>query len=295
VPKLSGKITPAEREICARLKFFRETIIWSQNDFAAQLGLTYNQLASIEYERTPLRYEIAWKTRSVFGLSLSWLLAGRYPPNEPDLDPWPNPETLERRRPLLSEVGKALRFSDPNNPAVKEREKIWFENYRNKAPLGPSRSALLAVINHKLAQWMDRLPGAKVNDFANQLFRFAENYLSRFPGTSDIKVSVRSRALIWGEMRADINKRLARENTSEVMLDKQAGTVHGGGVKTKIRSLPDLLKAIREHTKLRGQKAALARAVGVSRQALDQFLHGEAKPSAEITFKLLKQVEQSER
>jgi transcriptional regulator with XRE-family HTH domain len=65
-------------------------------------------------------------------------------------------------------------------------------------------------------------------------------------------------------------------------------------VKNKIRSLSDLMNALRRLTKERGQKAALARLLGVSRQAVDQWLDG-AKPSAETTFALLNWVEQQER
>jgi transcriptional regulator with XRE-family HTH domain len=66
-------------------------------------------------------------------------------------------------------------------------------------------------------------------------------------------------------------------------------------VSKQIRSLPELMIALRERTKLRGQKAALARDLKVTRQAIDQWLSGNAKPSAEIMFELLKRVEQQER
>ena len=59
-----------ERAICARVKTARESINWSQASFAEQLGITRDQLASIEYGRTPLRYNIAWRLRLAFGISL---------------------------------------------------------------------------------------------------------------------------------------------------------------------------------------------------------------------------------
>ena len=77
---------------------------------------------------------------------------------------------------------------------------------------------------------------------------------------------------------------------TKATLDKSRGSGQDADVKEKIRSLPVLLDALRERTKKRGQKSALARELNVSRQALDQWLSGKTKPSAETTFELLKRV-----
>ena len=81
----------------------------------------------------------------------------------------------------------------------------------------------------------------------------------------------------------------------QLVLDIGFSMVDKGGVKRKFSSLSDLMVALRERTKLRGQKAALARELKISRQAVDQWLDGTAKPSAEATFALLNWVEQQER
>jgi transcriptional regulator with XRE-family HTH domain len=295
MPKPSGKMTPAEREICARLKFFRETIAWSQKRFAMLLGLTYNQLASIEYERTPLRYGIAWKVREFFGLSLSWMAEGKYPPNEPDLDPWPNPETLKTRRFLLSEVTETLRFSDPKNPAVKEREKVWFEKHRKETSLGPSRSVLLAVVKHSLAQWLARVPDANLRDFAGQIYEFADNYVSRFSKESGIKVGVRTRALIWGEMREEINKRLSRKAAEFQHLTETSTCRNVPTVKSEWTVLK---RRLQDATAKPGTKTMLADFLGVDLTRVSQWLtdsKNAREPGGEYTLKLLRWVEQQER
>jgi len=53
-----------------------------------------------------------------------------------------------------------------------------------------------------------------------------------------------------------------------------------------------LIAKLREKTKMRGQKAALARELKITRQAVDQWLSGNSKPTAETTLKLLHWVEQ---
>jgi transcriptional regulator with XRE-family HTH domain len=82
------------------------------------------------------------------------------------------------------------------------------------------------------------------------------------------------------------------KNERQLGLDISFSMVDKSDVKQEFRSLSDLMDAIRERTKLRGQKAALARELEVSRQAVDQWLDGIAKPSAETTFALLNWVRQ---
>lgn len=74
---------------------------------------------------------------------------------------------------------------------------------------------------------------------------------------------------------------------SQLLLDISFGLMDSCGVKREIGSLSELMNALRERTKDRGRKAALARELNVSRQAVDQWLAGNAKPSAETTFALL--------
>ena len=85
------------------------------------------------------------------------------------------------------------------------------------------------------------------------------------------------------------------EATNKVMLDKLAPLTDDPGVKKKIRSLPELLESLRELTKDRGCKIALAKEMHVTRQAVDQWLSGATAPTAETTFELLQWVEQQER
>jgi transcriptional regulator with XRE-family HTH domain len=82
--------------------------------------------------------------------------------------------------------------------------------------------------------------------------------------------------------------------SSKEGLDKSAAMPHDADASMKINSLPKLIGKLKKLTKVRGQKAALAKKFNVSRQAVDQWLSGDAKPSAETTFALLNWAEERE-
>jgi transcriptional regulator with XRE-family HTH domain len=92
----------------------------------------------------------------------------------------------------------------------------------------------------------------------------------------------------------ELSQRAKSKEASKVMLDNTVDVVDNEGVKRKIRSLSDLISELRKRTKVRGQKAALARHAKVTRQAVDQWLSGNSKPSAKTMFLLLKWVERPE-
>lgn len=95
MPKRSGLINRREKDVCFRVKSFRESIRWPQPAFAFELEITKDQLASIEYARTPLRYHVGFNLCFVFNVSQAWLATGTGPVS-PSLDPvnWPLPAQL---------------------------------------------------------------------------------------------------------------------------------------------------------------------------------------------------------
>lgn len=91
-----------EKAICARVRQFREQIKWPQPAFAYEIGVTRDQLASVEYGRTPLKYSLAYAVCYTFDVSEYWLATGRGP-----LTPYhrtgPSPGSLPEKS-LFSEV-----------------------------------------------------------------------------------------------------------------------------------------------------------------------------------------------
>lgn len=77
------------------------------------------------------------------------------------------------------------------------------------------------------------------------------------------------------------------EKKNKVLLDIAPAFSQDAAVYKQYRSLAELLADVRRLTKARGKKVELARIAGVTRQAVDQWLSGSAKPSSETTFALL--------
>ncbi|HEY3914199.1 MAG TPA: helix-turn-helix transcriptional regulator [Verrucomicrobiae bacterium] len=76
MPKKSGLVTQREVEVGTRVKRFRDQINWPQPAFAAELGISRDRLASIEYGRTPLRYSVGYKLCFIFDVNYRWLATG---------------------------------------------------------------------------------------------------------------------------------------------------------------------------------------------------------------------------
>jgi|GEM_PF-2833088 len=292
-------MNPAERNACARLRLFRENMGFAQEDFARRIGITRNQLSGIEYAQNPLQYRVAWRVREVFGLSISWLVNGKAPPNEADLDPWPELSSLPKSNILLSKIAASLVWADPQSTERRIAEKKWFDYHRKLPPYKTSRSICAAVLKGNLSGWLAALPDDKVDDFGAILCEYAESALTELGVAPETALQYRHLAIIQGQMRGRIQKDShSAENKTQSTLDKRAVLSDDVGVKTKDsrpKNLPGLLERIRVKTSERGQKTALAKALGVSRQAVDQWLSSDAKPSADLTFKLLNWVEQQER
>ena len=150
------------------------------------------------------------------------------------------------------------------------------------------------------------VPDNQIGEFRKNLERFIFGFLAKGP-EDDPKIVLQRQ--LWYKNSArffespnaeqpHVTEETGDEcgqNKSKDALDNMPGISDSVRVSKQIRSLPELMIALRERTKLRGQKAALARELKVTRQAIDQWLSGNAKPSAEITFELLKRVEQQER
>jgi transcriptional regulator with XRE-family HTH domain len=287
MPKTSGKMNPDERAICARLKSFRERIGWNRNSFAAQIALTHARLVSIEHALTPLSYEVAWKIKEVFGLSLMWLVDGNYPPNERDVGRWPDPKTLNNPRELLSEVEKEMWAKIDPDAELKRSNKNKKEDIFN-----PGAAALAVSLKEDIVNWMARIPEDKAFEFYQELLKFAGDYLDGCPAESEIKIALRERALKWDEMRDEINRRLRHRMNKKIAVDKVGVSANNEGVK---HSLPNLLDRLEKATQEHGKKSELANFLGVELVSVSKWLSGAREPGGETTLKMLTWVEQQER
>ena len=80
MPKIGySRLPTVEEEICLRLREVRRQLRWKQRDFAEELGITRDRLASYEYARAPLRYSLAKRMGEVFDVNQRWLATGKPP------------------------------------------------------------------------------------------------------------------------------------------------------------------------------------------------------------------------
>src|SRR5580658_4184260 len=76
MPHKSGLVDQREIDIGRRVQQAREYINWPQPAFAAELEISRDRLASVEYGRTPLRYPVGYRLCVIFDISPEWLAHG---------------------------------------------------------------------------------------------------------------------------------------------------------------------------------------------------------------------------
>jgi transcriptional regulator with XRE-family HTH domain len=76
MPKISGLVSPREKEIARRVQQVREHINWPQPAFASEMDISRDRLASVEYARTPLRFADGYRLCMVFDINPEWLANG---------------------------------------------------------------------------------------------------------------------------------------------------------------------------------------------------------------------------
>jgi transcriptional regulator with XRE-family HTH domain len=76
MPHKSGLVDQREMDLGRRVQQAREYINWPQPAFAAELDISRDRLASVEYGRTPLRYPVGYRLCVIFDISPEWLANG---------------------------------------------------------------------------------------------------------------------------------------------------------------------------------------------------------------------------
>ena len=121
------KLPSSEVEICTRLREAREFLGITQEKCSSQLGIERTTLASYEYLKAPLRYEIALRFCRQLVISEEWLATGKTKAMEaaviqqglPDGGDWSSLKTIFIRQcmdllaePIVHEVPPGMLFSE---------------------------------------------------------------------------------------------------------------------------------------------------------------------------------------
>lgn len=249
----------------------------------------------------PLRYSLAVELLPRLNMSPAWLATGqgeRYPfyylPAGEDLG--------IGARALFSEVfdthlapGFTPKYASPIMQAMVDLQSP------DKSSL---RASLRVLVADSVAPWLDEIPDESLDAFITVFLKLGKEALRVFKKDRWEKVLqrrrnrriVRQHKAKWAaEAQEAATARLEkREKECKVGLDTLSDIPKDAGVKIRIRSLEELVARVKQITSSPGAKAALARKLGVTRQAVGQWLSGESNPTAEATLQLLNWVEQSE-
>jgi transcriptional regulator with XRE-family HTH domain len=287
------KINSREREIGVRLKVFRTGIKYSQASFAEIIGLSRDQLASVEYGRTPLKYGVAWRIRLAFGLSMDWLRGG-------DMSPDDLGEDRLLPHPDYGGVGNNALFTRVLDGIYPLSGDAPFSRTKRRPRVDPTELAhrwlMLLALRDRLELWIASLPDGYTRNFAGQLDRFAGDYLKSFPANPPELIQARLDGLRWEKMRADAARKvpgmlssLPKPGNKPAVAEKVKRLTTAGVPEP---ALPRLLKRLSQATQERGYKTQLAAWLGVHRQMVTDWLSGKQKPGGETTLQLLQWIEQ---
>lgn len=272
-----------ERGVCARVKLFREDIKWPQSDFAAQIGITKDKLVSIEYGRTPLRYKTGVDLCEVFGVNADWIVTGQGEMRGGAPILWEIEFPFEHyEKKLFSEVFDLA-------PNIFQPVKRVFGLVEGPTPGFNAEAYLLRKVPRWFSKQKFRTP-LEAERFARSVNDFAEEALQSlvYKGMASQKRLSQLKAEHEAAKRK-ATQVLAGTPSSKDIIDKEKPADTVAGVRLKVPTWIQLKKDIARFTAERGEKAALAAELGVSRQVLGNWLSDDAQgaPNAELTLRLL--------
>ena len=257
------------------------------------LGITLDQLASIEYGRTPLRYDIAWKIRALLGISLEWLSVGEFYPDSLFQDDLPSPVASGLRdNALLSEVSDKIHGPVGNQDFAENR----VPKYKIDDTELNHRAFIFSALRLQIEDWIPRIPRGYTADFADKIIQVGNQYLAELPKDPSELIEVRADALMWEKLRSAIAQKLAPvEKEAKTELTKKETYSSIADVKELWPSLKQRLQLAAAKA---GKKSELAKFLGVDLTRVSQWLTEKKfarEPGAEYTLQMLHWVEQQER
>ena len=246
-------------EIARRLASVRRAAGLSQKDLAYRVGLSRDQLATVEQGRTPLRVWPGWEMCRELNINQVWLITGSGPAHPfLDLDLDSVKVALEERS-LLYEICTSLLRERLSRLSI------------TLAPINPAKSLTRRVTRTCLIQFPPeyaRQRIARLRSQAEALLREADS-LAEQVETSE-------------ELRDE------RIHLPTVTLERNVSSM---------TEMQDVIARLRKITMQRGKKAELSIHLGVAKARVSEWLRKEksVSPSGETTLKMLRWVEQQER
>jgi len=272
MPKKSGLINDGERGICARVKSFREKIMWPQAAFSAEIGISQNKLASIEYGRTPLRFVVGRTICRIFDVNGEWLATGKGEFSGASIG-------LASSKYDADYYGRRL-FSQVYHDAP-----MAFWTFSPSLTLGPVEATPdfdpAAFLAGKVKAWFGSSKFESrllMEQFARVVSDFAENVLleHRRAGLAR-RIRFKKDDLAHGSDSELTNSSLKRKEL---------------GVRSEIQKL---IEQVKRKASKPGAKSNLARELGVAPARISEWLSGEKEPGGDYALRLKRWVELQER
>jgi transcriptional regulator with XRE-family HTH domain len=260
-----------ERAVCSRVRQVREQIKWSQSDFARELGITRDQLVNIEYECTPLRFDLASLICRTFNISGKWLVTG-----EGDMNRFSHSQmiwTREERQKLSAD-------------ALLTEAYDFRPHYFSPLGVEDTRLPRTPSPNFNLEEWVQRTTAEWCSQIQfkgiEAAHEFAQELNSFLKEKAKLAIASGNAVRISGEVL-----RVHRTNTTKSGLTDVSVSVKHNSVKP---ILPQLLNRLKSATKERGKKTSLANYLGLPLASVSQWLSGDREPGGETTLRLLEWV-----
>jgi transcriptional regulator with XRE-family HTH domain len=280
VRKRARKPVPdREVQICRRLREVRELLRLTQKEFAAEVGIKPERLASYEQGRAPLRFDLALRICRQFIISEKWLATGK---GDRRLGMDLTGEGAALHVPADASFGKAY-----DDYLVHPYEAIYQQQGdKLRINLKPAdretyyRNLLLMLLD----KWRSRLT--------------SEEMAILFTGLVGTGAAIMAAGIREGKLPAFMRPR--DENGiagSGAGLEKKMLTeaATSGKLPSVKSQLDNLLAALNRLTRKSGKKTELARFLGAPLASVSRWLSGEREPGGETTLKMLNWVRQQER
>lgn len=317
MPKKSSLMNDREREICRRVREFRESIKWPQPAFAYELGITRDQLASVEYCRTPLRYDLALRAGIAYDMSLHWLGTGEGPVTSlwgsgTGLHPKDVPDGA-----LFSEVfDNYLREYAADETAVELEVRSMADGAEDLGD--PPLPDPLGYIVEAVSKRLNRLktPTEKTH-FARSLIQVMlqlDGRIRRRRRAKQVTVAAPTASEPWVEVAKSerrkislaIKKRIeelqhlqwqvneGRQILESKLLDFGPDGDTVASVKPKMENWNRWLKKLQRLCDEPGMQSRVAEAVGATKQHVSNWVTETSSPSADFTLRLVEWIKAEE-
>ena len=276
MPMPSGKMNQREREIGARLREFRTRTHWPQTEFGKVVGLTRDQLASIEGGRTPLRYDQAWRIRISFNLNFEWLAWNRGDVCSASGDDFPAPES--------GQVGARALFTDVADLVARNERGASSLAEGADEPLDVDLASRLSArrrIEREMEDWLAQVPTESVLDLAKSVIGAGQDFVTTTKRESEPTIAARREALDWDRIRRQNASRFvkfAEMPSDQKRIDADVSSRQSDSGMTKLESLLCQIDEVLGSDSA-ARPSLVAKLGGVSRQQLNDWLSRRFKPN----------------